>query len=170
VQADACRLDIAERFPFVFMPFFTFNYMLTVEMQLSALDGMARHLTPDGRAALDLFLPLRRIKACPQGPVLRVDTIDPRTGRRVKAWNTYEMDVERRIETRTHAFEMSGDSGEVHRTEFVTRRRWFVPEELEPLFSEAGLRLDSLTGGYRGEPLADDSETIVCLLRREEGR
>ena len=164
LQADACGLDLGERFALVFLPFYTFSYMLTPQMQRGALGAVARHLGPGGRAVLDLFLPRSRIRACPDGPVLRVDRTDPRTGRHVRGWNVYGMDLGARVETRTHTFEVHGDGDAPVRTQFVTKRRWFEPNDLAPMFAEAGLRLDALQGGYRGERFDGDSETIVCLL------
>lgn len=166
VCTDACDLALGETFGFVFVPFYTLNYFLTDDSARACLRAVARHMAPGARAAIDVFLPLRRMADCPTDPVLRLDRGDP-SGGHVRAWNVYSIDEGLRIETRRHIFEVADGTG-TRRTAFETRRRYFFPHELAGLFASAGLVVESAFGGYDRRPLSQDSELLVYVLRRND--
>jgi SAM-dependent methyltransferase len=166
IESDLCDVDLATAFDLIVVPFYTFNYLLTPQSQNQALKRIADHLTPKGCATIDLFLPLKHIRQCPGEPVLKVDRVEEATGNRIRGWNRYEMDTERRIETRVHRFEITPPGGEVYEREFTTRRRYFIPEELESFFANAGLTVEAIYSGYQRKPLASDAEQMMYVLKR----
>lgn len=57
LQQDMTALKLDQRFKLIFVPFRSFQHLLTREHQRQALEGMRDHLEPDGRLALHLFDP-----------------------------------------------------------------------------------------------------------------
>ncbi len=164
-QADACDLALDATYDLVIVPFYTFNYFLTPHAQDSVLRRCAAHLAPGGRLLVDVFIPWSRLAHCPDGPVPRVDTLDPRTGNRVRGWNVYTLDRERQMERRKHIFQVTAPDGTVTTREFVIQRRYFFPEELQRLFAANGLAVVEVFGGYRREPPQPASEQLMYVLR-----
>ena len=102
-----CELALGAQYDLVMVPFYIFNYLLTEEAQNAALERIHTHVSPQGRLLIDVFIPVSRIAYCPPEPVLKVDTVDSRTGHRVRGWNIYAIDTERQIEHRRHIFEIA---------------------------------------------------------------
>ena len=74
------------------------------------------------------------------------------------------IDKQNQIETRRHIFEVTAPDGEVTRKEFETRRRYSFPGELDTLFAECGLAVESVFAGYEKEIASRDSEQMVYVL------
>jgi SAM-dependent methyltransferase len=164
VLADACELELAARYDLILIPFYTFNYFLTPEAQRAVLERCHAHLSRQGRLLIDVFIPLSRLRDCPTEPLLRVDTVDPRTGSKVRGWNVYSIDKERQIEHRKHIFEVTPPDGIVRRKEFNVQRRYFFPAELERLF--ASFVIEDVFTGYKREPASASSEQLLYVLRQ----
>ncbi len=166
VEADACQLDLGKQFDLVIVPFYTFNYLLSPEVQASVLDRIAAHLTRLGWLLIDVFVPQRLLETCPTEPILKVDRVDPTTGHRVRGWNTYTFDQEQQIETRTHIFEVMRTDGSVRKREFATRRRYWFREQITELFTKRGFVVNRICTGYAGELANERSEQLMCVLCR----
>ena len=164
VQSDVCRLDLGETYDLVIVPFYTFNYLLTAEVQREALRRIRSHMDESGRLILDVYIPVRRIAASVDGAVPRVDMADPSTGSRVRSWNTYQVDVEARTEHITQRWEVTRSDGLVQGREFSVVRRHFLPGELERLVISQGFEVLDVFTGYRGEAPSPSSEQLVYTL------
>jgi len=162
--SDMCDLNLGETYGLVIVPFYTFNYLLTPGDQRRALSALRRHLAADGRLVIDVFLPLGRISSCPTEPVRRVQNVDLRTGKTLRGWNVYEIDPESQIETRHHQFEIVRPNGTVVRKEFVTRRRYSFPVELNALFTECGLEVKEMLTGCDEASTTGGSERLIYVL------
>jgi ubiquinone/menaquinone biosynthesis C-methylase UbiE len=57
VDQDMSALSLGRRFGFVFVPFRSFQHLLTIDLQRKSLEAIRRHLEPAGRLALHLFDP-----------------------------------------------------------------------------------------------------------------
>jgi len=167
VQADACRLDLGRHFDLVIVPFYTFNYFLTPETQTNVLNRMASHLAKASQLLMDVFVPLRLLENCPVDPVLKVDRIDPATGRTVRGWNMYSFDPEHQIEHRRHIFEIVQPDGSAQKREFTTTRRYWFREQLDELLQRHGFVVERICGGYAGKLADERSEQIMYILRRQ---
>lgn len=164
VESDVCSLDLGQTFDLVMVPFYTFNYLLTPQVQRKALSRIRSHLTPSGRLILDVFNPVGRIDTPVEGPVPTVDTTDPATGRRVRSWNTFRFDTEAPIEHITHRFETTQADGLVQIKEFSVQRRHFFSGELEQLVASQGFQVLAVSTGYEGDAPTANSEQLVYIL------
>jgi SAM-dependent methyltransferase len=164
IEADATALNFGRTFELILLPFYTFNYFMTLDSQVAVLQTLRRHLAPHGRLLMDLFLPLRHILNCPKEPVVKADRIVPETGARFKAWNRYQMDRERQVETRHHVFELHGSDSVIQRREFTTHRRYHTPDQIQALAGKTGWEVEALYGGYEKKPIPPDVEQFVADL------
>jgi len=57
VHQSMIQLDLGQRFGFAFVPFRSFQHLLTIDLQRKSLEAIRRHLQPGGRLALHLFDP-----------------------------------------------------------------------------------------------------------------
>jgi SAM-dependent methyltransferase len=166
LQADVRTLTLRQSFDLIFVPFYTFNYLLTPADQHAALERLSSLLAPGGRLLVDVFVPWRRLAACPTEPVLCVDRHDPRTGDHVRGWNRYEIDPEANLEIRHQTFEVTRPDGAVQRRAFAVCRRYTLPAALEALHTHQGLDIESLTTGYQSRPARADSGQLPYSLRK----
>jgi len=166
VKADAKTLVLENKYDLIIVPFFTFNYFLTSQAQKTVLKRLAQHLTDSGTILLDVFIPFSRIKECSPEPVLRVDTVEEETGNKVRGWNIYSMDLQQQIECRRHIFEVTKPDGTVTKKEFVTKRRYSFRTEIEQLFSDNSLFVESVFTGYEKKEAQPDSEQLQYVLRK----
>ena len=164
VEADVCSLDLGQRFDLVMVPFYTFNYLMTPQVQTRALSRIRSHMSRSGRLILDLYTPVERIDTPVDGPVQRLDTTDQASGSRVRSWNTFRLDTGAPIETTTHRFETTSSDGRVRIKEFSVRRRHFLPGELEQLAVSQGFRVLEVSTGYKGDSPMPSSEQLVYIL------
>ena len=165
VESDASVLKLDEQFGLAIVPFYTFNYFLTSDIQQRVLGTLSKHLLPEAKLLADVFVPHRLIAECPTHPVQKVDAIDPQTGNRIRGWNTYSIDKTRQIEQRSHLFEVSCSDGTVAKREFSTRRRYSFLSELRETFSSGGFSIEHAYGGFNQEKVTDTSERLVFVLK-----
>lgn len=57
VKQNMSELNLGRRFGFIFVPFRSFQHLLTIDLQRKSLEAIRRHLEPNGRLALHLFDP-----------------------------------------------------------------------------------------------------------------
>ena len=164
VEEDVCDLELTARYDLVLVPFYTFNYLLTPRSQRTALGRLRRHLASSGRLLIDVFVPRRRLMQPTREPALRVDTVDPATGDRVRGWNSYQVDERLQIEDRTQLFELTRRDGTVKKCTFTVRRRYDFPGYFEELFRDCGFSVEHVATGYEGATPVDDSEQLLFTL------
>lgn len=166
VQDDACTMELDRRYELIIVPFYTFNYLLTPQIQNAALEQLVKHMSMTGRLLIDVFVPHSRIRNCPRDPCLRVDTVDKQTGCKIRGWNVYRMDTENQIECRKHVFEVTTPRGKITKKEFTTKRRYFFKPELDKLFTQHGLAVEAVFEGYDKHPASEVSEQLAYVLMR----
>jgi SAM-dependent methyltransferase len=167
VHQDMTRLDLADRFGLIFVPFRSFQHLLTIEQQRAALASMARHLAPDGRLALHLFDPRLDLLIDTTATTPEISTRDPVTGHRFVAevlhirfdhlaqirrdlWRYRELDAARTMlcdETREMAL------------------RWTYRHELRHLLELCGFAAEAEYSDFAGGPPAYGKELVVVARR-----
>ena len=166
VRADACELDLGERFDLVIVPYYTFNYLLTEADQEKALERIREHLSDSGHVLLDLYTPTAKLKYCPPEPIFRNEVVDPNTGNRIRSWNIFSVDKEIQADYQGKQFEITTPDGSVTRKEFTIHRHYMLPDQSEKLFTDNGFSIEGVYGGYRKEALRADSQQMMYVLRK----
>ena len=167
VHQDMTRLDLPARFGFAFVPFRSFQHLLTIDLQRAALASIARHLVPGGRLALHLFDPRLDLLGGAATLPAEISGADPATGHRFvgeilrtrfdhlaqirhDVWRYRELNAARRVladETREMAL------------------RWTYRHELRHLVELCGFAVEAEYSDFAGRPPAYGEELIVVARR-----
>jgi SAM-dependent methyltransferase len=172
VHQDMTRLDLPDRFGFAFVPFRSFQHLLTIDLQRAALASIARHLVADGRLALHLFDPRLDLLSGALAPgaatlPAEISGADPATGHRFvgeilrtrfdhlaqirrDVWRYRELNSARTVvadETREMAL------------------RWTYRHELRHLLELCGFAVEAEYSDFAGSPPAYGEELIVVARR-----
>jgi SAM-dependent methyltransferase len=163
VHQDMTQLDLQARFGFAFVPFRSFQHLLTIDLQRAALARIARHLAPDGRLALHLFDPRLDLLIGASTLPAEISGADPATGHRFVGevlhtrfdhlaqirrdlWRYRELNADRTVvaeETREMAL------------------RWTYRHELRHLLELCGFAVEAEYSDFSGAPPAYGEELIV---------
>ncbi len=168
-KGDARAFDLGKTFSLVIAPFRIFQHLITIDEQLSCLEGVTRHLQPGGRFIFDVFNPhfhrMTEDRSVEQedtpahviddGRVLRRTYRVPRmrwTDQVSETELVYYIapDKNARPERFVHRFEM----------------RWFVPSELNHLLARGGFRVQAIHGDFNRSALTDSSPEQVVVAER----
>jgi SAM-dependent methyltransferase len=163
VNQDMTALDLGRRFGLVFVPFRSFQHLLTIDLQRKCLTGILGHLRPEGRLALHLFDPrldmLIDAGTAPAG----LSGTHPESGRRYVG-EVLRTDFDHLNQVRRDLWRYSeiGAKGEVLAQ--ATREmalRWTYRWELYHLLSLCGLAVEAEHSDFAGASPAYGRELIV---------
>ncbi|MDO8672950.1 MAG: class I SAM-dependent methyltransferase [Dehalococcoidia bacterium] len=164
-RADMRDFSLPERFRLIIVPFRSFMHLESKEDQLAALTCFRKHLAPNGRLALNLFVPSADTLAA-DGVGLRLsrELIDPDSGQRFKTWLSVSNDSKNQRQTIEWAFKglVLGDDCARARSLSLTLR-WIYQSEFESLLKTAGYSHWKVFGGFHGEPLAGEGQEMVWI-------
>ena len=157
VQADMAAPPLAAtgRFAVVFCAFNTFFNLHVPGDQASCLAWSARALAPDGRLAIEVFVPSEG-DSTPEGPV---------SVRSIESDRVVLSVTERDVEAQTVTGQLVDLSAAGVRLR-PYRIRYLFPAQLDDLAAEVGLRLVDRWASWDGEPFTDDSPNHVSVYGR----
>jgi SAM-dependent methyltransferase len=175
VEGNMREFELPERFGLAFIPFRSFQHMLTADDQLSCLRCIARHLVPGGRLAVHIFNPdiviMGQWLGGKRGELQRRgdDYRNPRTGRVAKRWETREYHPAGQEVDSTFLDEELDDRGAVtSRVYRDLRLRYIFRFEMEHLLARAGFEVEALYGDFFGAAFEDTSPEMVWVARWPE--
>jgi ubiquinone/menaquinone biosynthesis C-methylase UbiE len=168
VHQDMTCLDLPGQFGLIFIPFRSFQHLLTVDLQRKTLNAIARHLEPNGRLALNLFDPRLDLLLDTSPPPPEISAIDPPTGHRFVAqilrtrfdhlaqirrdlWRYREMDSARKV--------LDEDTREM-------ALRWTYRHELQHLLELCGFAVEAEYSDFAGAPATYGKELVVVARRQ----
>jgi SAM-dependent methyltransferase len=163
ITGDMCELHLERKFGLVFVAFRSFQHLLTIDRQRSALATMHRHLAPSGRLALHLFDPRLDLLVEGVAALPRLSGIDPATQRRytgemLRARFDHVAQVRRDLWQYTEF----GPACEV--LDQVTREmslRWTWRWELHHLLARCGFVVEAEFSDFAGSAPAYGKELVV---------
>jgi ubiquinone/menaquinone biosynthesis C-methylase UbiE len=163
VHADMTTLDLDRRFGFVFVPFRSFQHLLTVDLQRQALAAMRRHMEPTGRLALHLFDPRLDLLTGQAAITQRFSGTHPETGRRyVGEVLRTDFDCVGQIRRDVWRYTEVGAAGEMLAED--TREmalRWAYRWELHHLLNLCGFAVEAEYSDFAGSRPVYGKELIV---------
>jgi hypothetical protein len=156
-------LDLGRRFGFVFVPFRSFQHLLTVDLQRKSLEAIRRHLEPTGRLALHLFDPRLDWLTDAHITLPGHSGTHPETGRRyVGEILRTNFDHLNQIRRDLWRYAQIGSNGEVLVED--TREmalRWTYRWELHHLLNLCGLAVEAEYSDFAGSAPAYGKELIL---------
>jgi hypothetical protein len=157
----------AARFRLVFAAFNTLFNLPTAELQAACFRSVARHLHPDGRFAIECFVPG---DAAEHGPGEQPSAHQPAARDAIELRALSVDRVVLRVSRQDAANQtVSGQHVELSEAGGVRLRPWHLryafPKELDDLAGGAGLELDARWSTWAGEPFDDESPQHVSVYR-----
>lgn len=145
--------------PLVTIPFRTFLHNLTTEDQLATLEACHRALEPGGRLALNVFNP--NLPLIARWMERSGAHWEPFGG-----WDGFEAHQEYgpAEQVMTTSLRVRDEDGKWRRTSF--RLRYVHRFEMQHLLERSGFEVESLLGGFRGEPFDEGATEMVWIARR----
>ncbi len=175
VEGDMLRFELPERFGLVFIPYRSFQHMLTVDDQLACLSCIRGHLVSGGRLAIDIFNPnivtIGQWLTTKRGGLerRRDDYEHPRTGRAMERWETrVYRTAEQEVKSTFLDEELDDEGAVVSRTYRDLRLRYIFRYEMQHLLERSGFEIEALYGDLVGGAFEDTSPEMVWVARRPE--
>jgi SAM-dependent methyltransferase len=167
VQADAAALSLARRdFALAVLPFNVLMLIADFEAERRALAGVAAHLAPGGRLALDVMNPLTLPMEADNQPVPSEPRRNPRTGNPyVKNSRNSRLDADQRQRIYGWYDELLPD-GERTICDFSFHWRMIFRWELELMLAGAGFAPRRVAGDFEDADWGVDSPRIVVTAER----
>jgi SAM-dependent methyltransferase len=163
VSQDMSELNLGRAFGFIFVPFRSFQHLLTIDLQRRSLEAIRRHLATDGRLALHLFDPrLDRLideNTAPSG----LSGTDPLTRRRYVG-EILRTRFDHLNQTRRDLWRYSELDGNGQVVAEDTREiavRWTYRWELHHLLALCGFAVESEYSDFAGSAPAYGKEVII---------
>lgn len=172
VEGDMRDFSLAERFGLVIIPYRSFQLLMTVEEQKSALRCIHRHLQEGGRLAFNIFNPdivmMGQWLGQRRGDLERVASyVHPLTGRQEELWQSPSYDTSGQEIRVLLVHEALNEAGAVvsklHRT---MRLRYIFRYEMEHLLALCGFRVEALYGDFFRSPFGEESTEMVWVAAR----
>ena len=163
VNQDMSALDLGQRFGFVFVPFRSFQHLLTIDLQRKSLEAVRRHLEPTGRLALHLFDPRLDWLIDAHIALPGLSGTHPETGRRYVGeilrtnfdhLNQVRLDLWRYAEIGPNGEALAEDTREM-------ALRWTYRWELHHLLNLCGLAVEAEYSDFVGSAPAYGKELIL---------
>ncbi len=150
-----------EQYALVMWPFNALHHCADGKEVAQTLLGAARRLRPEGRIALDVYLPDRELyDRDPEQTYEHRIFRDPRTGASIHTWEQGWWDEARRIHHVIYTYRYP--DGRERRTHLALRM--FERHELEAIFQRCGLRVLHSAEDFEGNPLRPGSLKWVVQL------
>ena len=169
VEADlvGLRLPDAGSHAFGFIALNSLLSLGTRHAQRAAFTTLAGHVRPGGVVAVDVWQPDVDDLARWDGRlILEWTRTDPETGEQVTKVGSVQHDPPAQAVTVTSIFESSVQGGSARRWIRTDRLRLLSADELAGMAEEAGLRVETVAGGYGLEPLGSGGDRAVLVAVR----
>lgn len=162
VEGDMTTFELGREFDAVFIPFRSFQFLLTPDLQRSCLERIHRHLRPGGTFALQMFDPLLDL-CVPDATSERVDErVDTASGRRFRVETVrHPNDPLNQVLHETWTFSELGPEGDVIRSEPEELvLRWTYRYEMRHLLELTGFEVVAEYSDFAGSPPAYGREQV----------
>jgi SAM-dependent methyltransferase len=167
VEADALSLDLEQRFPLAIVALNSFGHFNNPGEPQRLLTRIRDLLVPGGRLALDLTNPMPGAFGETTGVLIHDYTRPgPRPGWQTVKLRSQVLDPIAQAVDVNLIYDEVGPRGEVSRTLAGFVLRYFYRNELELLFTQAGLVLEDVYGSYELAPLLEESTRLLAIARK----
>jgi SAM-dependent methyltransferase len=168
VQGDLRYFELRELFDLAIVAVKTFAYLITRHDQQRALAAVAAHLRPGALLVIDLLNPTPDWLSRPAGSV-RQDVFGhlPSGASVARTETMVSTDLATQVRVIRSAYETVSD-GVVTKHFVEWPFRYTHRFEAEQLLERAGFVVESVRGGYHGEPFTSDSSVLLLVGRRRD--
>ena len=168
-RADMRDFDLNRKFSLIYIPFSTFNYLLTVEDQKLALTSIFNHLNSTGELVIELLSPSYFIGWLDVKPVLKKvkQRSDPNSNKTIEMWKECDFNSASQIVTEHRYFKFFNTDGLLEREELIHwKNRLFFLGELNLLLEFSGFDIKHIYGDFNLGPYKHESEVFIVVAKR----
>lgn len=154
-QDDMRSFSLGKQFQTITVAFRTFQHLLTVEDQLSALRCFHSHLGPNGYLILDIFNPSIQLLAMEDSSTeyVRYPLMELRDGSRLEVRDRIvEKDLFNQILHSEEIYYVTHPDGESEKLAIPFSARYIFRYELEHLLERAGFSVESIYSSFSRTP------------------
>lgn len=163
IHQDMTELNLDRHFGLVFVPFRSFQHLLTSDMQKKALRGFHGHLVRGGRLVLHLFDPRLDMLIDEKASIRKCAGLDERTGRRYvgeQEQSRYDYLAQIRHDLWRYA-ELDADDSVIREDRREMALRWTYRWELHHLLALTGFTIEAEYSDFMRSPPTYGKELIV---------
>jgi len=169
-KGDMRHFDLGQTFSFVFIPFASIVYLLTIEDQQACLHTLRRHLADGGTIVIDFptWAEARDEHWLSNDMLMRKEKqmLNPETGKMTELWTQNRFDSSTQILEQDRHFRIYSENGSLESEQVVLwRSRVFSPGEFRLLLETCGLKIVELYGDFNFGPFHHDSEVAVAVIK-----
>lgn len=169
---DATNFSLAQKAGMIAMPDYTFQQLLTLEAQRTALRHIHQRLQIGGKLVLVLDLPDIQALAVSQqsgcNPLQRLQPLtDPTTGQLIYVWQSRTYNLSQQTASTHLIYELVDESGQTIRRWHRSKKHAYLwPREAQLLLEGMKFDIEACYGGWNDEPLDDGSTIQVWVARK----
>lgn len=152
VHGDMRDFDLKKKYSLIYIPFRSFQGLLTRDDQGKCLACARRHLTDDGIFILDLFAPLHKFLAMEHRREYMGIFQDRETGIPVTHWAEVSYDLARQTLQADWYYEWTDKNGQFQRKIWNLEIAYLFRFEAELLLEKHGFKVTDVFGGFKKEP------------------
>ncbi|UCH34927.1 MAG: class I SAM-dependent methyltransferase [Armatimonadota bacterium] len=166
VEGDMSGFDLGATYGLIIIPFRSFQALLERSQQRGCLESCARHLSPGGRLAIDVFNP-RMSRLAAIGPVEESEaTYTGPDGSDIRETGKTEYDTANQRLVWRPRYECTAPNGEVMVREYALELRYFFRFEMEWMLDAGGFEVEALYGDFDRSALTAESPEMIFVARR----
>ena len=170
IEQDITQLDLERHdFPLVIIAFNSLLCLSDFAAQCQALSSLAAHMKPNGLMLIDIVNPLRLSIAGDPVPKPFFTRKNPHTGLPYTRFAAMSPFDESHCQDLYGWYDEVADDGSVTRRSYSVTWRPVFRYEIQLMLEQAGLRIEKIEGGHRGEPYTATSDRMFIHARRESG-
>jgi 2-polyprenyl-3-methyl-5-hydroxy-6-metoxy-1,4-benzoquinol methylase len=167
VAGDARNFDLRQQYNLIYLPGNSICHLLTRTDLEGCLRSVMRHLHPEGRFAVSVFVPsLPLLLQTPEEEQELATYVDPDTNAQVVITHRSWYDPATQI--RHNKLYQRVDNGPVEADGELTMRMYF-PQELDALFWYNGFAVEHKYGDHDFNPFDAESSSQFYVLKRRSG-
>jgi SAM-dependent methyltransferase len=166
VRQDALKLNLRRRFDWACIFFNTLLAFGTLAELDRLLEGVHRHLRPNGRFYLDVFNPdYTMLARKEERGIERAAFFVPELGRTVFRETDIRRDMAEQVMHVTFRYKWFDEFGREKTAKFAFDMTCIFPRELRLLVERNGMRIERLWGNYDGGAFDDKSPRMIARCK-----
>lgn len=167
VGGDMCRVKLDKVYGLAVCAFNSFLCLLDLEDALEFLRNAREHLAPDGLLGIEVSVFSPEELAEPSVSQLRHDFTRKLPEGKLDRFSASRYDPASQIMDMRLFYELYDESGELkNRRAHDLKIRLTTRDELELMLRMSGFSIESVYGGFDGEPFDSGSEHLIVLARK----
>lgn len=160
INQDMCKLDLKQSFDYVICPFCTFNFLLTLDEQESALSALRKHLTTKSDIIFDLMTPYTFPYVMQECNNLFFDSVGVEDNV-VEIYVNSQFNQQNQIFTQERNFKIRNRNTLISEKQTIMYNRIFLLGEFKLLLEKCGFRIINIWGDYKLSPFKNDSKNLI---------